>query len=164
MHPLSSLDPSICGMSITTMDRATWTMTTLKLLKQFLAIMLPGEEEGHIEDMVIREGQIPPTHTTTAEAMNDTGVTTSNKGKAPAARVTPQPRQSEGDTSPERRAHSAPVDPTRIKIRQNNGFHPLVEEQREESSRNNDRVRDGSVLDANSSRGARMRDPISLTP
>jgi len=31
MHPLSSLDPSKCGMSITTMDRATWAVTTLKL-------------------------------------------------------------------------------------------------------------------------------------
>ena len=31
-------------------------------------------------------------------------------------------------------------------------------------SRNSDKVKEGSVSDANSSRGARARDPISLTP
>jgi len=39
-----------------------------------------------------------------------------------------------------------------------------VEGHNQESSRNNDRVREGSVSDAKSSRRARMKDPISLTP
>ncbi len=39
-----------------------------------------------------------------------------------------------------------------------------MEEHSQESLRNNDKVREGSVSDANNSRGARVRDPISLTP
>lgn len=86
-----------------------------------------------------------------------------NKGKATAKQPAHSARQSEGDTSPERRAYSAPVDPHRIKIRTQNRFQPLQEE-RNQGSHDNDRVREGSVSDASNSRGSRMRDPISLTP
>jgi hypothetical protein len=105
MHPLSSLDPSKCGMGITAMDRTTWVATTLKLLEQFPAIILPEDEEEQGEDMDTKEGQPPPsTHTTVPAATNNAGTTTSNIGRAQAARRTAQPRQSEGNTSPERRA------------------------------------------------------------
>jgi len=100
MHPLNSLDPSKCGASITARDRTTWAVNTLKPLEQFPTIKLPDDEEGQNEDMDIREGQIPPTETR-ATATNDTGITSSNKGKAPAARGIPQPRHSKGYTSPE---------------------------------------------------------------
>ncbi len=50
-------------------------MTTLKLLEQFPSIMLPDDEEGNIEDMDIRENQIPPTQSATTAAKNNTGVT-----------------------------------------------------------------------------------------
>jgi len=86
-----------------------------------------------------------------------------NKWKATAKQPTQPARQSEGGTSPERISHSAPIDPNRIKIRQHNRFQPLQEE-RNHGSRDNDKVKEGSVLDANNSRGSRMRDPISLTP
>jgi len=39
-----------------------------------------------------------------------------------------------------------------------------MEENSQESSSNNERVKEGSVSDAINSRGARTRDPISLTP
>ena len=163
MHPLNILDPSKCGTNITTRDRATWAVTTLKLLEQFPTIKLPDHEEGYNEGIDTIEGQISPTQTTQAAA-NKTGITPSNKGKSLVGRGIPQPRQSEGDTSPERRAYSAPADPTRIKNRQNNIFQPLAEEHNQNSARNNDKVREGSVSDASTSRVARMRDPISLTP
>jgi hypothetical protein len=163
MHPLNNLDPSKCGNCITARDRATWAVNTLKLLEQFPTIKLP-DDEGHIEEMDTREGQIFPTHTATTAAKNVTGVTTSNKGKAPAASGTPQPRHIDRDISPERRAYIAHVDPNRIKNRQNNKFQPLAEEHSQDSARNIDRDRDESVSDANISRGARMRDLISLTP
>ena len=122
MHPLSSLDPSKCGMGITTRDRATWALTTLKMLEQFPAIKLPEDEEAQGEDMDTREGHIPPTHKAAPAITNNTGATASSIARAPAARGTAQPRQSEGDTSPERRAYSAQVDPTRIRIKQHNRF------------------------------------------
>ena len=46
----------------------------------------------------------------------------------------------------------------------NNRFQPLAEEYSQELARNRDKVREGSDSYANSSRGARMRDPISRTP
>jgi hypothetical protein len=143
MHLLNSLDPSKCGMGITTRDRATWAVTALELLEQFLTIKLPEDEEGQGEDMDTREGQIPPAHTAAPATGNNAGTTTSNMGRAPVARRTSQPRQSKGDTSPERRAQSAPVDPTRIKIIHQNRFHPLAEEHSQESAGNSDRVREG---------------------
>jgi len=73
-------------------------------------------------------------------------------------------RLSERDTSPERRAHSVLVDPTRVKLIQHKRFQSLVEERSHESGRSNDKVREGSVSDASNSRGSRMRDPVSLTP
>jgi hypothetical protein len=42
-------------------------------------------------------------------------------------------------------------------------FQPL-ELQQSEEERGSDRVREGSLLDASSSRGSRMRDPVILTP
>jgi hypothetical protein len=56
------------------------------------------------------------------------------------------------------------VDPTRIRIRQHNRFQPLAEEHNQEFAGNSDNVREGSISDARCSRGARIRDPISLTP
>ena len=44
-----------------------------------------------------------------------------------------------------------------------NRFQPLEEEHIEEG-RGGDRVREGSVSDASSCRGSRMRDPVTLTP
>jgi len=44
-----------------------------------------------------------------------------------------------------------------------NIFQPL-EKENNEVGRGNDRVREGSVSDASSSRGSRMRDPVTLTP
>ena len=73
--------------------------------------------------------------------------------------------QSDGATSPERRAQSAPVDQNTIRTRPNhNRFQPLIEEHSQESGRNNDKIREGSISDASSSRGSRMRDPATLTP
>ena len=127
MHPLSIMDPSKCGAGITARDRSTWSVNTLKLLEQFPTIKRPDDEEGQNEDMDIGEGQIPPTQIAPAAA-KDTGIKASNKGKAPTTCGIAQARQSEGDTSPERRAYNAPVDPTRIKKWQNNRFQPLEEE------------------------------------
>ena len=53
---------------------------------------------------------------------------TKNNGKAIARHPVHSARQSEGGTSPERKAHSEPVDPYRIKLRTQNRFQPLQEE------------------------------------
>ncbi len=45
----------------------------------------------------------------------------------------------------------------------NNIFQPLAEEYNDEG-RGSDIVREGSVSDASSSRGSRMRNPVTLTP
>jgi len=47
MHPLSNLDSSKCGTCITSRDRGTWAVNTLKLLDQFPTIKLPDDEEGN---------------------------------------------------------------------------------------------------------------------
>ncbi len=39
-HPLSSLDPSNCGLGTTPRDRNTWVINTLKVMEHFLAIPL----------------------------------------------------------------------------------------------------------------------------
>jgi hypothetical protein len=41
-------------------------------------------------------------------------------------------------------------------------FHPLREEHNQESRRGNDEIREGSVSDASSSRGGKMRDHVTL--
>jgi len=43
-------------------------------------------------------------------------------------------------------------------------FHPLREKNSQESVRDGDRIRGGSISDASSLRGGRMRDPVILTP
>ena len=74
-------------------------------------------------------------------------------------------RQSDGATSPERKTQSAPVDQNTIKTRPNhNRFQPLREEHSQESGRISDKIREGSISDALSTRGSRMRDPATLTP
>ena len=74
-------------------------------------------------------------------------------------------QQSDGATSSERRAQSAPVDQNTIKVRPNqNRFQPLREEHNHESERNNDKIGEGSISDASSTRGSKMRDPATLTP
>jgi len=71
---------------------------------------------------------------------------------------------SDGATSPERRAQSVPIDPNRIKLRQNqNKFQPLAEHNSADSDKDRDRVREGSISNASSSKGSRKREPISLT-
>ena len=87
-----------------------------------------------------------------------------NSGKAPARSYVPQGQLSEGATSPERRAHSAPVNPNLVKMRKHpNRFQPLPQDG-SHGSIHNDKVREGSISDASSSRGNRLRDPISLNP
>ncbi len=55
------------------------------------------------------------------------------------------------------------MDHNNIKNKYNNDkFQPLAEEYNDEV-RGNDKVREGSVSDASSSRGCRMRDPWTLT-
>ena len=86
-------------------------------------------------------------------------------GKHPAALGRTGPvGTSSGATSPERRAQSVPIDPSRIKIRQySNRFQPLAEHNSAQPDADNDRVREGSISDASSSRGSRRREPIPLT-
>jgi len=56
------------------------------------------------------------------------------------------------------------VNPNLIKLRKlPNIFQPLAEDE-SQGSIHIDKVREGSISDASSSRGRRMRDPISLTP
>ena len=56
-----------------------------------------------------------------------------------------------------------PNDPSKIKLRHHpNRFQPLEEHNSEESDAENDRVREGSVSYASSSRGSRRREPIPL--
>ena len=43
-------------------------------------------------------------------------------------------------------------------------FHPLREELSQESGRGGDKIKEGSVSDASSTRGRKMRDPVILTP
>jgi hypothetical protein len=82
---------------------------------------------------------------------------TPGHGKAVAARSGIQQGQaSEGATSPERRAYTAPLD-NATKNKHTNRFQPLEEDQSEEG-RVSDRVREGSVSDASSYRGNRMSD------
>jgi hypothetical protein len=139
-------------------------INTLKLMEQFTAIPLPNVAEGNTMDMDTMEGQPPLAHPAKAVAKNNRGWASSNKGKAHATRGITQPRQSDGDTSPQKRAYNALADPYRIKNRQYNKFQPIAEEHIQESTGNNDKDREGSISDANSSGGARMRDPINLTP
>jgi len=164
MHPLSALDLVNRGPGTTPRDRNTWVITTLKVMEHFTTIPLPNVAEGNIVDMDTMEGLPTPARPTHVATDNNQGRTASNKGKAHASRVNTQPRQSDGDTSPERRAYNAPADPNRIKSRQYNMFQPLAEEHIQESTGNNDKVREGSISYANNSRGARIRDPINPTP
>jgi len=77
----------------------------------------------------------------------------------------PKGRQSEGATSPERIAYTAPASPNLIKHRKHpNTYIPLAEGSSQESVQHNDNVREGSISDASTSRGNRLRDPISLAP
>jgi hypothetical protein len=78
------------------------------------------------------------------------------KGKAPVSSAASEARHGEGDTSPERSAYSAPLDHTRIKLRQQNKFQPLKDERIHESGISSDKVREGSVSNANNSRGSRL--------
>jgi hypothetical protein len=58
-----------------------------------------------------------------------------------------------------------PIDPQRIKLRHNhNKFQPLAKHNNADSDKDRDKVRDGSVSDASSSKGSRKREPIPLTP
>ena len=132
-------------------------------MKHFTAIPLPNVADGNTIDMDMMEGLSTPAHPANIAANTNQGWKTSNKGKAPTSQVVTQPRQSEGDTSPERRAYSAPTDPNRIKNKQYNRFQPLAEEHSQESTSNRAMLREGSDSDAISSRGARMRDPIHLS-
>ena len=115
-------------------------------------------------EMDTLEGLPTPARPTNVAANNNRSWTAINKGKAHAARGKTQPRQSDGDTSPERRAYNALAEPDCIKNRQYNRFQPLTEEHSQKSARNSDKVREGSISDASSSRGARMRDPINIPP
>ena len=89
-----------------------------------------------------------------------------NHGKAQATHShIPRAQASEGATSPERRAHSAHVDQITIRTRPHpNRFHQIREESNHESGRGSDKIREGSISGASSSRGGRMRDPVMLTP
>jgi hypothetical protein len=88
-----------------------------------------------------------------------------HRGKAQVARSHIPAQQSDGATSPERRTQSAPVDYNTIKTRSHhNMFHPLREELSQESGRGGDKIKEGSVSDASSTRGRKMRDPVILTP
>jgi hypothetical protein len=71
---------------------------------------------------------------------------------------------SSGSTSPERRAQSVPIDPSRIKLRQHpNRFEPLAEHNTGNSDAEIDKVREGSISDASRSKGSKRREPIPLT-
>jgi len=128
-HPLSSMDPMNCEPRTTPRDCNSWVINTMKVLEHFIAIPMPEAAEGNTVDMDTMEGLPPPPRLANVEANNtQQGWTASNKGKAPTARGNTQPRQSEADTSPERRAYNAPADPNRIKKRQYNRFQSHAEE------------------------------------
>ena len=90
---------------------------------------------------------------------------TNNVGKQPAAPImTTIGGTSNGVTSPERRAQSVPIDPSRIKLRQHpNRFQPMTKHNSEETNADKDKVREGSVCDASGSRGSMRREPIPLS-
>ena len=85
-------------------------MSTLKLMEQFTTIPLPNGAEGNTMNMDTMEGQPPLAHPSKAVAKNNPGWTASIKGKAHATRGITQPRQSDGDTFPERRAYNVHAD------------------------------------------------------
>jgi len=87
-----------------------------------------------------------------------------NLGKIPARSHIPQGRQSEEATSPERRALSAPVNPNLIKLRKHPNIFQSLAEDGSQGSAHFDKVREGSISDASSSRGSKLRDLITLTP
>ena len=59
-HPLSSLDPSICGPGTTPRDHNTWVINNLKVMDHFTTIPLPNVAERNTNDMDNREGQPTP--------------------------------------------------------------------------------------------------------
>jgi hypothetical protein len=64
--------------------------------------------------------------------------------------------QSDGATSPERRAQSVPIDPHRTKLRHNhNKFQLMAEHNNADSDSDRDKVRGGSLSGASSSKGSR---------
>jgi len=66
---------------------------------------------------------------------------------------------------PGRRAKSVPIDPHRIRLRQNhNMFQPLAEHNNANSDKGRVLVREGSVSDASSSKESMKRKLIPLTP
>ena len=69
-----------------------------------------------------------------------------------------------GAISPGGRAQSVPIDLGRIKLRQHpNRFQPLAEHNNEDMDEEEDKVWEGSVSDASSSRGNKRREPIPLS-
>ena len=167
-HSLSDLNPTKSGMGATTKDKQQWATNMLKQVEQLPDVEnIFTSQEGAAKYMDTSDQDIAMQHDTGRDINQGQPwhqqQPTKNKWKATSRHLVHSTRQSEGGTSLERRAHNAPVDPHRIKIMTQNRFHPLQEE-RNQGPRDSDRVREGSVSDASSSSGSRMRDPISLTP
>jgi len=169
-YPRSDLDPSSCGPGATPRDKSTWVVNTLKVMDQFPAVTIPDHDE-HSEtvdmDTSKKHAEAEQGQGTIAKTIpqNSWQAAPGRNNIAIAARSNiPQGRPSEGATSPERRAHNAPVDYTNIKHKYDiNRCQPLPAEHIEDG-RGSDIVSVSLVSDASSSRGNRMRESMTLTP
>ncbi len=182
-HPLSSLTPEGFTINTNIRDRTAWIQDVLKRLDQFPAVQGPDGDDPP-QDMDTEEPYhephpglaqpVQPRQTSApigAQQGLPTPAGTNHQGSlvipgapAPGRRG---PRQalagSDGDTSPERKAQSAPAPVIPGKKQTANRFAPLADlSDRDEHSE--DKIHEGSVSDAASSRSSRPRDFIPITP
>ena len=117
-------------MGATTRDRQKRAEDMLKQLEQLPDVEISStSQERAAEFMDTTELNIPMQQDTcrinNQEQPWQQQQNIKNKGKATTRQLAHSARQSEGNTSPERRAYSAPVDPHRIKLMTQKRFQPL---------------------------------------
>ena len=178
MYPRNILHPTNCTAKNSPRDRATWIAIMLPQLDKF-----PEYAQAHMDVEMDTEGQNGPAdnagtnveraaeqqqlaHPQQATAKGNTASNYAQRtGKQPTIPSrTCLDGTSNGATTPERRAQSVPIDPSKIELRHHpNRFQPMAEQNNANPDAKNDMVREGSVSYASNSRGNKRKEPIPLT-